>query len=197
MVATSGGPMIYSTGSTHLLSAILTQITGSSTWAFADQNLAQPMGFSLSRWLTDPQGIYFGGNDMTMTPRNLLAFGEMYLNRGRSGDVEVLPRSWVEQTFVARTISPRERDRFYGYGWWIRPMADRAVYYPWGYGGQFVFVVPSEELVVVTTSDSNPGDGRQQHLRRIYDLVEDHIVDPVARGLLPVREGPEPGASVD
>ena len=48
--------------------------------------LAKPLGITLARWTRDPQGIYFGGNEMLMTPRQMLAFGELYLNRGRVGE---------------------------------------------------------------------------------------------------------------
>ena len=80
-----GVRMEYSTGNTHLLSAILTKATGKSTWQFAQDTLARPLGFSLAQWTRDPQGIYFGGNEMVMTPRQMLAFGELYRNKGRAG----------------------------------------------------------------------------------------------------------------
>ena len=57
---------------------------GKSTWQFAQDALAKPLGFTLARWPQDPQGIYFGGNDMLMTPRQMLAFGELYLRHGRT-----------------------------------------------------------------------------------------------------------------
>jgi CubicO group peptidase (beta-lactamase class C family) len=175
--AVPGTRMIYSTGSTHLLSAILTEVSGSDTRRFAQEYLTGPMGFPLSPWTRDPQGIYFGGNEMAMTPRQLLAFGDLYLNEGQTRDgTRILSPEWVRETFVARVASPRERGRFYGYGWWIRDMAGYATHYAWGYGGQFVFVVPGLDLVVVTTSDPNPGDDRRGHLQRIYDLVEEHVV---------------------
>jgi CubicO group peptidase (beta-lactamase class C family) len=60
----------YSTGNSHLLSAVLTQATGSSTWAYARERLAQPLGIALPRWPADPQGIYFGGNEMRVSPRS-------------------------------------------------------------------------------------------------------------------------------
>ena len=47
MFAAPGEEMEYSTGNTHLLSAILTQATGKSTWQFANEMLAKPLGFSL------------------------------------------------------------------------------------------------------------------------------------------------------
>ncbi|MDZ4053886.1 MAG: serine hydrolase, partial [Phenylobacterium sp.] len=59
-----GGRMIYSTGTSHLMSAALTQAAGASTHALARAWLAEPLGVTLPPWLRDPQGIYFGGNDM-------------------------------------------------------------------------------------------------------------------------------------
>jgi CubicO group peptidase (beta-lactamase class C family) len=172
IVIDPGTAMEYSTGNTHLLSAILTKSTGKSTWQFAQETLAKPLGFTLPQWPRDPQGIYFGGNDMLLTPRQMIAFGELYLNRGRANGRQIVPERWVESSLVPRAVSRRESDRFYGYGWWMRELAGRSAYYAWGYGGQFIFLVPDLEMVIVTTSSSQPGDERRSHLRAIYDLVE-------------------------
>ncbi|WP_425429111.1 serine hydrolase domain-containing protein [Stutzerimonas zhaodongensis] len=64
--ADPGTAMIYSTGSSHLLSAILTRRTGKSTLQLARQWLAPLDGFTISAWTRDPQGIYLGGNEMAM-----------------------------------------------------------------------------------------------------------------------------------
>src|SRR5688572_30896194 len=98
MFAAPGEEMEYSTGNTHLLSAILTKASGQSTWQFANDALAKPLGFTLPQWPRDPQGIYFGGNDMLMTPRQMLAFGELYLNGGRVNDRQIVPAAWVERS---------------------------------------------------------------------------------------------------
>jgi CubicO group peptidase (beta-lactamase class C family) len=172
-VSTEPGTRVeYSTGSTHLLSAILTKATGVSTWRFAQEQLAKPLGFTLSRWPQDPQGVFFGGNEMLMTPRQMVAFGELYRNHGRVGTEQLMPKSWIERTFVPRGRSRWGSDREYGYGWWIRELGERKTYYAWGYGGQFVFVVPDAELVVVTTSRSDVSRERRDHNDAIYGLVE-------------------------
>ena len=189
LIEQPGRRMIYSTGNSHLLSAILTKATGKSTWEFAQEALARPLGFELARWPQDPQGIYFGGNDMEMTPRQMWAFGELYRNRGRAGGEQVLPEWWIERTFVPRGRS-RYSGREYGYGWWIRSLGGRQAYYAWGYGGQFVFLIPDLEMVAVTTSSSTGGEGRRGHLGDIYDVVE-HLVErlsPLADGAELVRE---------
>ncbi|MGH9783405.1 MAG: serine hydrolase domain-containing protein [Terriglobia bacterium] len=179
-VSLPGTSMEYSTGNTHLLSAILTKVTGASTWQFAQESLARPLGFTLPRWPQDPQGIYFGGNDMLMTPRQMLAFGELYRNRGRANGQQVIPAEWVHQSFVPRVRSRRESDRFYGYGWWIRELAGQQTAYAWGFGGQFIFVVPKLDLVVVTTSATTLEDERRDHRFTVLDLVERFIIAPTA-----------------
>jgi len=175
-----GERMTYSTGNSHLLSAILTRVSGKSTWEFARETLAEPLGFTLARWPRDPQGIYFGGNDMEMTPRQMLAFGKMYLEGGRAGGRQVVPAEWVQASFAPRTRSRRSR-RLYGYGWWIRELAECVVYYAWGFGGQFIFVAPELEVVVVATSSDAPGVGRHDHREAVYELVAENVIGPIRR----------------
>ena len=86
-----GAVMEYSTGNSHLLSAILSKATRTSTWEFANEAIARPLGFTLARWPQDPQGIYFGGNDMLMTPRQMLAFGSSISIAAAPGAVRSCP----------------------------------------------------------------------------------------------------------
>jgi CubicO group peptidase (beta-lactamase class C family) len=180
-----GGPMIYSTGNTHLLSAALTRATRASTLAYARRALGRPIGIRLLPWPTDPQGIYFGGNEMRMTPREMLRFGALYLHEGRApADApepgrQVVPRAWIDSSWVPRGRSGWSGEA-YGYGWWIRSAPGRRdvhpVYFAWGYGGQFVFVVPSLSLVVVATSDPEPSRRDGAHLRALHDVLDSVVV---------------------
>ena len=186
LFAMPGTEMEYSTGNTHLLSAILTKATKTSTWQFAQDTLAKPLGFTLARWPQDPQGIYFGGNDMLLTPRQMLSFGELYLRRGRVKGSDpftemrqVVPEKWIEQSFVPRSVSPISGQQ-YGYGWWMRDLAGHQSYFAWGFGGQYIILVPDLELVVVTTSASTVAEDRRTHRRTLFELVEDLIIAPVA-----------------
>ena len=171
--------MEYSTGNSHLLSAILTKATGQNTWAFAQDALARPLGFTLSQWPRDPQGFYFGGNEMLMSPRQLLALGDLYLHRGRKGDRQLLPAAWVEDSCTGRGRSRFNPDQTYGYGWWLRDFAGRQGCFAWGYGGQYVIVFRELGLVIVTTSSTVVGDERRDHRRQIFDIVE-RLILPAA-----------------
>ncbi len=180
MESEPGRTMRYSTGNTHLLSALLTRETSDSTWQFAQRVLAKPLGFSLARWPRDPQGIYFGGNDMLLTPRHMLTFGNLYLNAGRWEGKQVVPASWIAQSLVPRTKS-RWSGRDYGYGWWIRRVDGRQIFYAWGYGGQYIFVVPSLQMVMVTTSSPTPGPSRRGHNQAIHRLLDDLLIPAAVR----------------
>jgi CubicO group peptidase (beta-lactamase class C family) len=179
LLESPGTSMRYSTGNTHLLSAILTKATGRSTWQFAQESLAAPLGLSLAPWTRDPQGIYFGGNEMAMTPRELLAFGELYRNHGRANGRTIVPEAWVADSLAVRTYSPRN-GQGYGYGWWSSNLAGYDAHFAWGFGGQYVFLVPALELTIVTTSSPVPGDEQQAHRDGIFELIEGQIIPCVA-----------------
>lgn len=194
MFAAPGEEMEYSTGNTHLLSAILTKASGQSTWQFANEALAKALAFSLPHWPRDPQGIYFGGNDMLMTPRQMLAFGELYLNEGRAGARQIVSERWVTKSCegrerrVRRFDRPRGpdgspdpmRDRKYGYGWWVRDFGGREVCFAWGYGGQYIFVAPDLDLVIVTTSSPDVSEERRGHRRTLFEIVDRLVMQPIA-----------------
>ena len=137
-----GGRMIYSTGSTHLLSAILTRQTGRSMLQLARDWLGALDGFEITAWTRDPQGLSLGGNEMAMSPRSLLAFGELYRNGGMTPSGErLVSREWIEASWQPRTESPWTGDG-HGYGWFSTELAGEQVRYGWGFGGQMLYVVP-------------------------------------------------------
>lgn len=175
-----GGTMLYSTGNSHLLSAILTRVSGQSTHDVARQWLAEPLGFDLPRWDRDPQGIYFGGNNMLLSPRALLAFGEMFRQGGTFGGQRVLPEGWIADTWTPRTRSRYSGDG-YGYGWFIADACGHPAYYARGFGGQFVYVVPAAALTVVITSEETVRTRVDGYYGDLRELVFDRII-PAALG---------------
>ncbi len=178
LLAAPGTQMIYSTGNSHLLSAILTRAVGKNTWQFAQEAVAKPLGFSLSPWPRDPQGVYFGGNEMVMTPRQMLAFGEMYRNSGQVDGRQIVSKKFIDDTFEPRGRS-RISGREYGYGWWMREMAGLKACYAWGFGGQYIVIVPSLELTVVSTSAATVSEDRRDHRRTVDEIIEHLIVAPL------------------
>ena len=176
LVSAPGTSMEYSTGTSHILSAILTRATRRSTHQFANEVLGAPLGFSFARWPRDPQGIYMGGNEMLMTPRQMVEYGELYLNGGRAAGRQVVSASWVSMSCVPRTRSRWDPDREYGYGWWIQDVGGHRACFAWGFGGQYIFVFRELELVVVVTSATTVGEDRWGYRRQLFDLLASHVL---------------------
>ncbi|MDP9809806.1 CubicO group peptidase (beta-lactamase class C family) [Rhizobium tibeticum] len=170
-----GGQMLYSTASTHLLSAILTKVGGKSTLALAREWLGPVDGFRIGAWERDPQGIYLGGNQMAMTARSLLAFGELYRNGGKTADgAQVVPADWIAQSWQHRTNSRFSGDD-YGYGWFSRQIGGEEVHFAWGYGGQMLYIVPSFGMTVVMTSDESGPSARTGYRDALHRLLAEII----------------------
>lgn len=173
-----GGQMLYSTASTHLLSAILTKVSGKSTLTLARDWLGPLEGFRIAAWDRDPQGIYLGGNQMAMSARSLLAFGELYRNGGRTASgAQLVSPTWIEASWQHRTNSRFSGDS-YGYGWFERRIAGEDVHFAWGYGGQMLYIVPSLDLTVVMTS-AESGPSARNGYRDALHLVLGEIITTV------------------
>ena len=170
--AAPGQRFSYSTGDTHLLSAVLTEATGLSSLDFAREHLFAPLGIDRVSWDRDPQGIYLGGNNLSLTPRGMARFGQLYLDRGRWGDRQIVPWEWVDASTQPRATS-RWSGRGYGYLWWLRPADERGAYNASGHGGQYIYVSPLWDLVVVVNS-TEPSKGRQWR-RDLFGEIRDGI----------------------
>ncbi len=170
-----GARMLYSTGSTHVLGVVLSELTGQSLYTLANSWLGKPLSIDFAPWTRDPQGYYMGGNEMSLSPLHMVRVGELYLSGGIVDGKQVLPAQWLQDCFVARTRSPYSRDG-YGYGWFLRNMNGRSVAYARGYGGQVLYVAPELDMVVAITSDISQRARSNGYMSVLHDLVQRHLV---------------------
>ncbi|WP_328499699.1 beta-lactamase family protein [Streptomyces sp. NBC_00457] len=145
----------YSSGNTHLLSAVLQRASGSSTCGFAQRYLFDPLGITAEHWGRDPQGVYSGGYNLYLTPRELAKFGLLYLNKGRWQGRQVVPRETAAQSM--RPVTSAGDGFSYAHGWWNRRIGGRATPFAWGHGGQYIYLLPAEDIVVVVTGNTREG----------------------------------------
>ena len=170
MVAEPGGRMLYSTGSFHVLGAVLSEVSGLSLLEQARQRLGDPLEIEVLPWTRDNQGRYMGGNQMALTPTGMLRFGEMYRQEGRWDGAQVLPANWVERSWEPRARSPFSGME-YGLGWFLGRIEGHEFALARGYGGQVVCVVPSLAMTIVITSDPNRPARSQGHFGDLMDLM--------------------------
>jgi CubicO group peptidase (beta-lactamase class C family) len=186
VTATPGTRMEYSTGNFHLLSVILTEQSGMSTLDFARRFLFGPMGIQLRPWDRDPQGYYLGGNNMHLSPREMMAIAQLYLHGGNHSGGQLISPEWIVASLDLHVRS-RRGSRGYGYGWWMRRTGGHDVYYAVGYGGQYIFLVPELDLAVVMTSSLANRPRTRNHNGALFSFFATTIV-PAIRDRIRNRE---------
>jgi CubicO group peptidase (beta-lactamase class C family) len=138
----------YSSGDTMLLSAVLAQATGMAPDDYARQKLFGPLGIDQIDWWRDAAGHTLTYCCVDTTSRDFARFGLLYLRGGAWGPTQVVPAAWVDAS-LTDTAATYER---YGYQWWLRPSGSGTVppyFAALGHDGQFTYVIPSLDLVVV------------------------------------------------
>ena len=186
MADTPGEKFEYCNGVSYLLSVIIQNTTKMRTLDFARKHLFGPLGIIDVDWETSPQSIDLGYGGMWLKPHDMAKFGWLYLNKGRWGNKQILPSAWVEVSTLGH-IDATPFDQ-YGYQWWV----DSAGFYmAVGYKGQFVFVVPGKNIVVVFTSEL---PDRDSSIPR--GLLQNYII-PAAEAAKPLPSNTEEQARLD
>lgn len=175
-----GSTFRYNSGAVHLLGVLLEKATGMGLEAYADRKLFGPMGITRRVWEPATQGYVNGGAGLDLTPRDMARLGQLFLQKGWSDGRVVIPGPWVDEATVRRfswsiPAGPIQHVT-YGYLWWID--VDRGAFFAWGHGGQFVYVVPALDLVVVTTTEWR-GLSQDIGADALHALVLGLIVDGV------------------
>lgn len=170
MVAEPGELWHYNTGSSHILSGIIRETSGTSTLDYAKTNLFTPIGIENVLWSADLGGTQKGGFDLQLTPRDMARFGYLYLHNGRWGDTQIISEEWVEQSTTTQTQLNDELG--YGYQWWTLPSLN--AYRASGLYGQQIFVAPDQDIVFVLTGHISP---TQHELEE--SLFETYVLDAV------------------
>ncbi|MBO6576950.1 MAG: serine hydrolase [Rhodothermales bacterium] len=171
-----GTRFTYSSGVSMLLSGVLQHATGATTEAYADATIFEAVSLGSPRWDESMPGMTNTGWGLHLTARQLMAFGQLFENRGWHNGEEVVPRSWVDLSTSQHTTT--NNGLAYGFQWWrfrngdsvVSSLNQNDVYFAWGYGGQFVFVVPHKDVVIVTTAGNFEQDSRVT-----FDMLEEEI----------------------
>lgn len=170
----SGGRMTYSTGTSHLLSVILTEASGMSTLAFSNRYLFGPMDIRVGGWDRDPQGYYMGGNNVALSPVDMLKIGRLMMDMGEYNGVQLVPREWT--TGIAGDLCPKQlqslRLRIHVVA---KPVGVYKAVFAWGNGGQYILILPELDTVIAITSDLN-NSGSRRHQREFFDYLENRLV---------------------
>jgi CubicO group peptidase (beta-lactamase class C family) len=165
----------YNTPSTHLLSAIVQRATGKTLAMYSKDALFAPLGISRFRWRADRQGHSLGGVGLELRSRDLAKLGLLYVSGGIWENRQLLPKAWIQVSTVPHSKGGPPEDAAYGFLWWIAEIRGRSMFFAGGFGGQYLAVVPQDDIVIVITSNL------QAPHRENRSLIADFIlraVDP-------------------
>jgi CubicO group peptidase (beta-lactamase class C family) len=146
----------YNSGGVHLLGVVLQRALGRPLPEYAQERLFAPLGITSALWEPLPDDTVNGGSGLDLNARDLLKLGQLVLQRGWSGEREIVPEAWIAETTRPAYAWRRAQGPLpsVGYGglWWVSD-PEPAAFFAWGYGGQFLYVSPALDLVVVVTTE--------------------------------------------
>ncbi|MBV1924596.1 MAG: beta-lactamase family protein [Flavobacteriaceae bacterium] len=151
----------YSSGTSNLLSGFIRNQfnTQQEYLDFWYSELIDKIGMHSMLLETDFVGNYVGSSYAWATTRDWAKFGLLYLHDGNWNGEQLINTSWVEFTKKPTQGS----DGVYGGHFWLNaggkyPDVPKDLYSCNGFQGQFVFIIPSKDLVVVRTGLKNNPD---------------------------------------
>ncbi|CCD88384.1 putative Beta-lactamase [Bradyrhizobium sp. ORS 285] len=152
MAHAPGETFYYNSGNSHLLSAIVTKLTGKSAEDFAKERLFGPLGITEHPWFKDSKGISAGGFGLALKPRDMAKIGYLYLRRGRWGEQQLLPPGWIEAVNHATVSMNAKFDPGLSYADQFWALPDKHVFMAVGYHCQVIMVLPDRDIVAVMTA---------------------------------------------
>jgi len=145
----------YNSTLTHLLGEITKKATGTQTDKFAEEYLFTPLGISDYSWPRHPDGSLWAAGGLSLKPRDMAKIGYLFLRNGKWNGKKIVSPDWISESTRAHVKAYFGGSK-YGYQWWCgnTVIGNQTIhtYYASGRGGQYIFVIPILDLVVVFTS---------------------------------------------
>jgi len=182
MAYNPGTVFAYNTAVSIAIGQALQNATDMRLEIFANTYLFYPMQITDAQWSLTPTGLSNGGSGLFLKTRDLAKFGQLYLNGGTWQGLQLISAAWVADSIVPRvdlsTVSTQSKA--YGYQWWLDDFSYKEqVIEAWvtkGFGGQYVFVIPSLDLVVAFTG-SNYED--LSYIDNLYTIMRYYILGAI------------------
>jgi len=154
LISEPGSTFTYNTGLPILLGKVLSNATSMDLDTFATKYLFKPLGIGTRKWILYGNKTYSIGSSLNITPRDMSKFGLLYLNKGKWNGQQIISEKWIDQSAECPVLV--DGDTYYGYYWWRFPLQvnnkQMEGYYAIGRAGQYIFVLPTCNMVVVFTS---------------------------------------------
>lgn len=160
----------YNSMNHSLMNAVLRNATHLENKDELKERLLEPLGIQ-TYYLGEPAHHVIG--DIDLRPRDMLRFGLLYLNDGQWNGKQLVSAAWVRESTTTKI--QLEPDLGYGYFWWTKEFTWQGKkiqsFFAWGYGGQYIFVVPEARLVMVLSGSHWSTDPRGDALVMMEQFI--------------------------
>jgi CubicO group peptidase (beta-lactamase class C family) len=177
MLFTPGQKYVYNDVCPMLVGAIIEQASGKKLADFAEENLFAPLDIREYYWYTAPNGSTAPMGNLYITALDFAKLGQLMVNKGQWEGKQVISDAWIRQLGVKRFDISKD-DPYadgYGYFWYTATkVIDGKKYecfYASGNGGNLLFVVPSEKLVVSLHSSAYGQGYGHRRSRKIFECI--------------------------
>ncbi|MCM3595036.1 beta-lactamase family protein [Metabacillus idriensis] len=154
-----GTHMNYNSGCSHILSAIIKQVTGMTTEEFAIKHLFAPLGIKEYQWYKDKMNIHKGADGLVLKIGDMQKIGQLMLQKGMYNEKRIVTSEWISQS-TKPNLMTYDYIGYYGMHWWVNKLdrnkdfsKENTFYFALGFGGQYIIIVPQSETVITITSD--------------------------------------------
>ncbi len=149
----------YTSPNTFVLAWAVSNATHRPYAQYVQQKIWGPAGMESRAFVeSDSGGAALGYCCYFATDRDYARFGLLYLNRGRASGHQVIPAAWITASSHASApfnAPSSDTGLGYGLGWWVGG-GDRGDYTASGLGGQFIYVSPKDDVVIVKSATFSP-----------------------------------------
>ncbi len=148
VIENPGEEFTYLSGNTILLGMVIEKATGKDLSTYLSQSFWKPMGMkndALWQLDSDKSGMEKAYCCIASNAKDFARFGKLFRDFGQWNNTQIL-----DSAFVATAITPRFTDSpEYGYGFWLSDYKGKEIFYMWGVLGQYVIVIPENDLIIV------------------------------------------------
>lgn len=150
----------YSSGTTNIVCNYIREVIENDSvyYALPRRELFDKTGMRSAIFETDASGNFIGSSYLYASMRDYVRYGLLYLNKGNWLGEQILPETWIDFT-----VTPADGSKgSYGAFFWLNKSKDypdvpEDMYSCRGHDGQYIFIIPSKDLVVVRTGFSQKG----------------------------------------
>jgi CubicO group peptidase (beta-lactamase class C family) len=164
-----GTVFAYNQPCTYALAAVIQRESGQSLSDYLRPRLFDPLGIGDVWWQSWPPGRELGFTGLHARTEDVAKLGQLYLQRGRWGEQQLIPEEWVEEATSKHVDNPHEPNvdwrQGYGYQFWMH----RHGYRGDGAFGQFCVVLPEHDTVVATTAST-------EQMQAVLDAMWEHLL---------------------